>query len=85
MVGGASALPSTIPGLGTAISMTGGTVADMTMSMKLQVDMCMCIAAAFSYDVETQDAQYLTFLIASGSVIEKAGVSGGSSLLQRLV
>lgn len=77
MVGGASALPSTIPGLGTAISMTGGTVADMTVSMKLQVDMCMCIAAAFGYDVETQDAQYLTFLIASGGVIEKAGVSGG--------
>lgn len=78
MVGGASALPGTIPGLGTAISMTGGTLADVTVTMKLQVDMCMCLASTFGYDIETHDAQYLSFLIAAGSTIEKAGVSTGT-------
>ncbi len=80
MVGGASALPGTIPGLGTAISMTGGVLADATMSMKLQVDMCMCIAATFGYDIESQDAQYLSFLIAVGGALEKAGVNTGTKV-----
>lgn len=77
MVGGASALPGVIPGLGTAIAVTGGTVADATVSMKLQVDMCMCLAATFNYNIESQDAQHLSFLIAAGGALEKAGATRG--------
>jgi uncharacterized protein (DUF697 family) len=80
MVGGATALPGIIPGLGTAITMVPGTLADLTVSMKLQVDMCMCLAATFGYDIESEDASYLSFLIAAGGALEKAGVSTGTKV-----
>lgn len=72
-VGGTTALMGLIPGLGTVVAATGGAVADAAASMKLQVDMTMCIAAVYGYDLRDVDAQHLSFLIAAGSALEKAG------------
>ena len=55
MFGAATALPGTIPGLGTAVALMGGATADSLVSMKLQVDMCMCLAATFKYDIISED------------------------------
>lgn len=74
MVGGATALTSIIPGLGTILAATGGATADAVTCMKLQVDMCMCLAETFGYDVTSEDARHLSFLIAGGGTLEKAGV-----------
>ena len=41
MVGGASALPGIIPGLGTAVAVVGGVTADSLVCMKLQVDLAL--------------------------------------------
>ena len=80
MVGGASALPGIIPGLGTAVAMVGGATADALVSMKLQVDMCMCLAAAFKYDITSEDGKHLAFLIAATGSVQRAGVDAGAKL-----
>lgn len=73
MVGGATALPGIIPGLGTAVALVGGSAADLLISMKLQVDMCMCLAAAFDYDLRSEDGKLLAFLIAATGSIQRSG------------
>ncbi len=73
LVGGTSSLTSIIPGLGTAISMTGGAFVDATVCMKLQVDMSMCLAETFGYDLNSEDARHLSLLIAASGTLEKAG------------
>ena len=80
IVGGASALPGIIPGLGTAVAIVGGGAADSLISMKLQVDMCMCLAAAFKYDITSEDGKHLAFLIAVTGSIQRAGVDAGARL-----
>jgi len=77
MVGGTSALTGIIPGIGTAIAASAGAATDATFCMKLQVDMCMCLAEAFHYDLETEDARYLSFLLAGGGTLEKLDASTG--------
>ena len=80
MVGGSTSLSGIIPGLGTAVAVVGGAAADTAVSMKLQVDMCMCLAAVFGYDVLSEDARYLVFLIAATGSLQRAGVEAGSKL-----
>ena len=77
MVGGATALPGIIPGLGTAVAMGGGATADSLVCMKLQVDMCMGLAAAFKYDITSEDGKHLAFLIAATGSVQRAGVGAG--------
>ena len=76
-VGGVTALPGTVPGLGTAVSVIGGATTDTAACMKLQVDMCMCLAAAFEYDITSEDGRYLAFLIAATGSIQRAGGAAG--------
>lgn len=71
--GGVTSLSSFIPGIGTAVTMTGGALADVTYCMKIQVDMCMCLAETFGWDVGNEDARQLSLLIASAGALEKAG------------
>lgn len=71
--GGITSLSSVVPGVGTAISVTGGALADASYCMKIQVDMCMCLAETFEWDVSSEDARQLSFLIAAGGALEKAG------------
>jgi hypothetical protein len=77
MSGGATALTGVIPGLGTAVAALGGGMADTALCMKLQVDMASCLAEAFGYDLHTEDARHIAFLIAAGGAIEKAGETVG--------
>ena len=77
MVGGATALTGVVPGIGTAVAVMGGATADTAMCMKLQVDMCMCLAYTFEYDITSEDARHLAFLIAASGTIERAGVQTG--------
>lgn len=76
MAGVVSSLPGAVPGLGTAIAMTGGVFADIMACMKLQVDMCFCLAAVFNYDLCAEDTRHLAFLLAAGGVLEGAGAEG---------
>jgi len=60
--------------------MLGGGTVDTAVSIKLQVDMTMCIAATFGWDLTNEDARHMTFLIAAGSTLEKAGVEVGGKI-----
>ncbi|TXD33796.1 hypothetical protein FRC96_15095 [Lujinxingia vulgaris] len=82
-VGGTTALAGVVPGLGTAIALTGGAAADAAACMKLQVDMVMCMAAAYGYDLNSEDARQLSFIIAAGGALEKAGVQAGTRLASK--
>jgi hypothetical protein len=81
--GGATALTGVIPGLGTAVTMLGGGLADAAICMKLQVDMCMCLAAAFGWDLDREDARHLCFLIAAGGALEKAGIEATARIASK--
>ena len=77
MIGSTTALSSVIPGIGTAVAVIGGATTDTALSMKFQVDMCMCLADVFGYDVNTDDARYLAFLIAATGSIQRSGAEVG--------
>lgn len=81
--GGATALAGVIPGIGTAIAMVGGGLTDATIGMKFQVDMSMCIAEAFGWDLTSEDARQLSFLIAAGGSLEKFGVEVGTAFASK--
>lgn len=80
VVGGASGLPSVIPGIGTAVSMVAGGTADSIACLKLQVDMCMCLASVFKYDVTSEDGKHLSFLIAATGSAQRAAGGAGTKL-----
>lgn len=83
IVGGTTALPGVVPGVGTAIAMLGGGVADVGVCMKMQVDMCMCLAAVFDYDVASEDVRHLAFLIAVFGALQHGGAEAGVKLGSR--
>ena len=78
--GGATALTSVVPGLGTAVATLGGGLADTALCMNLQVNMCMCLAAVFGYNIKCEDTRHLVFLIAATGTVERAVVTGATRL-----
>ena len=42
--------------------------------------MCMCMAAAFEYDLTSEDARHLTFLIAATGAAQRGGVGASAKL-----
>lgn len=72
-IGGATSLSSVIPGIGTAVAMVGGGLADVTASMKIQIDMTMCLCMAINKEMTNEDAKHLSFVIALSGSIESLG------------
>jgi hypothetical protein len=81
--GGVTALAGVVPGLGTVAAMLGGGLTDAAVTMKLQVDMTMCLAHTFGWDLDTEDARHLVFLIAAGGTLEKAGVEAATRVASK--
>ncbi len=81
--GGATALAGVIPGFGTAISMVGGSLADITVCMKLQIDMTMCIALAVNKSLSNEDAKHMSFIIALAGSLEQAGSAGATRIASK--
>jgi hypothetical protein len=71
--GGATALPGTIPGVGTALALLGGGTIDAGVCIKLQVDMCMCLVECFGHDLTSEDARHLSMLLALFGTMERLG------------
>lgn len=82
-VGAASALTGVVPGLGTALAAIGGTATDVVVCMKLEVDMCMCLAQNYDWDINTEEARHLIFLIAAGTTLEKLGTETSSKIASK--
>lgn len=81
--GGATSLAGVIPGIGTALSITGGTLADVSLSVKFQVDMTMCLAMTLKGELTNEDAKHLSFIIALTGALEGAGTKGGTKLVSK--
>jgi hypothetical protein len=74
--GGASALPALLPGMGSLIAMTGGTLADMGLMLKFEVEMAMVLSHVYGFDLHRPEERQLAFLLASVSTYEaKSGES----------
>ena len=74
--GAATAVPGAIPGVGTAVAVLGGGLADVSVCMKLQIDMTMCIAMAINKGLANEDAKHMSFIIALAGSLEQLGSAG---------
>ena len=74
--GAATAMPGVIPGVGTAVAILGGGLADVTVCMKLQIDMTMCLAVAINKGLSNEDAKHMSFIIALAGSLEQMGKAG---------
>lgn len=81
--GGATALAGVIPGIGTAVSLVGGGLADVTVCMKLQIDMTMCIALAINKNLSNEDAKHMSFIIALAGSLEQVGSAGATRIASK--
>ncbi len=81
--GGATALPGVIPGVGTAVALTGGILADVAASMKFQIDMTMCLAVAINGELTKEDAKALSFMIALTGTVEQATTKGATTVASK--
>jgi uncharacterized protein (DUF697 family) len=76
--GGATALPATVPGIGTLIATVGGTLADMCMTLKFEVEMALCLTHLYGWDIRDERERHLAYLLASVSTHDAQ--SGGNFL-----
>lgn len=81
--GAATAIPGVIPGLGTAVAIVGGGLADITVCMKLQIDMTMCLAVAINKGLSNEDAKHMSFLIALMGSLEQMGTASVTSVASK--
>jgi len=68
--GGASALPALLPGMGSLLAMTGGTLADMGLMLKFEVEMAMVLSHVYGFDLREPAERQLAFLLASVGTYE---------------
>lgn len=74
--GAVTALPGVVPGVGTAVSVVGGGVADMAASLKIQIDLSMCLVELYSDGagdrvMADEDKKHLAFVLALGGSLEQ--------------
>ncbi len=65
LVGGATALPAFLPGLGTACALVVGPLADLVCLLKFETEMCLALAAVHGYDIAEPHERQLAFLLAA--------------------
>ena len=81
--GAATALPGTIPGVGTAVSMLGGSLVDVSVCMKLQIDMTMCLGMAINGGMSNEDAKHMSYIIALYGSLEQMGSAGATKIASK--
>lgn len=74
--GAATSIPGAVPGVGTAVSMVGGSLVDVSVCMKFQIDMTMCLAVAINGGLSNEDAKHMSYVIALYGSLEQMGSSG---------
>ncbi|MFF7709492.1 EcsC family protein [Pseudomonas sp. NPDC007930] len=78
--GGATSLAGVIPGVGTAVAMVGGGLADVSVCMKLQIDMTMCLGMAINKKMTNEDAKHMSFVIALSGSLEQMAKEGATKV-----
>lgn len=81
--GGATALAGVIPGIGTVVSMVGGSMADISACIKFQIDMTMCLALTVNEELGNEDAKHLSYIIALYGTIEQTGSKAATRIASK--
>lgn len=63
--GGATALPGLLPGLGSLVAISGGTLVDVALTLKFEVEMAMALCWNHGFDIRDPDERRVAFLLAS--------------------
>lgn len=79
-VGGTTALAGVIPGIGTAVAVTGGASADVVASMKFQIEMTMAISTVYGHDILMEEEKRICYVIAGLGAINEAAKEGGKAV-----
>lgn len=72
VLGGATAIPAMLPGLGTAATLALGPFADMVLLLKIEAELCLALAAARGHDIHDPAERQLAFLLAAVNTAEVA-------------
>ncbi|GGF56400.1 MAG: EcsC family protein [Terasakiella sp.] len=78
--GGTTAVTSIIPGIGTAVAITGGAAADAIACIKFQIEMTMALATVYGHDILDEEKRRLCYIIAGLGSISQAAKSGGNTI-----
>jgi hypothetical protein len=78
--GGTTALAGIIPGLGTVVSVAGGTTADVALCMKFQIEMTMALAHIYDHDILDEEEKRLCFIIAGLGAVNQAAQKGAKEV-----
>jgi uncharacterized protein (DUF697 family) len=78
--GGATALSGVIPGIGTAVAMTGGASADVVACMKFQIEMTMAIATVYGHDILVEEEKRICYVVAGLGAISEVAKEGGKAV-----
>lgn len=78
LVGGLSALPGLVPGVGTLAVTLGTTVAEMAVVLGLEVEMCMALAHAHGFDIRERRERALALVLAA---VHTSEVESGRNVL----
>lgn len=81
--GGATALTSVVPGLGTVIATFGGAIADTALCMKYQIEMVMALATIYDHDIRQDEEQRLCFIVAALGSIAEAAKAGAKEVASK--
>lgn len=82
--GAVTALPSVIPGIGTAVAVLGGGLTDIAVSLKLQIDMCMCLVEVYQAELSSEDKKHLAFVLALAGSVEQMAAAGGRAAVKKI-
>lgn len=84
VTGAVTALPSVIPGVGTAVAVLGGGVTDLAVGLKLQIDMCMCLVEVYEAELSSEDKKHLAFVLALAGSVEQMAANGGKAAVMKI-
>jgi hypothetical protein len=66
--GGATALPALLPGAGTLLALTGGSLVDVALTLKFETEMALALSWVYGFDIRLDEERRLALLLASVSV-----------------
>jgi hypothetical protein len=82
--GAVTALPSVVPGIGTAVAVLGGGLTDIAIALKLQIDMCMCLVEVYEAELNSEDKKHLAFVLALAGSVEQMAAAGGRAAVKKI-
>jgi hypothetical protein len=75
LIGGITAAPAMLPGVGTAVGLVAGPLCDMVMLLKYEVEMALALSALHGYDIRDSHERQVAFLLVAARTVSASGGS----------